>query len=337
MTDAKTIDIVNGKRLRVRDILEEEWGGTFVQEANLVIAAGELRSMRDGEVLYNTVLQERVASICGPLDGGLQPDFLGVIAVSGDLSASDIRDVCRNIADGPRGTWAILVRPDGRCDLWMSNGIGGVRTPSGEKFTLTRKPTENDGFLSLYGEVLSTLIQERRSAIRNEIVDASVAAAAIPVGTRRKGTFHVGDRSWSTLTYDGVAQGHYVGGGDAYRLIMSKPGKRSAFVVESDRFMSLLGIEPIMPEAYAEAGATHEASLPEMRRSAADAAWPIEAERVGLDPRDGMYVHWADEGSCILERRILGGPAQGVTCRIGFQAGSNTIRSIRTFVPAMAS
>lgn len=337
MTEASTIEIVNGCRLRTSQILEEEWGGAFVQEANLVIASGVLRSMRDGETLYDTVLQERVASICAPLDGDLRELFLGEIRIQGDFGGSDMQDACRDMAARPRGAWAILTREDGRSDLWMSNGIGGVRTPSGEKFTLVRRPTERDGFLIAYGAVLSTLIYERRSAIRNEIVDASVAAAAIPLGTKRKGAFHVGDRSWSTLTYNGVAEGHYVGGGNAYKVIMSKPGKRSAFIIETERFMSLLGIEPVMPPAYAQASHEHAQSLPELRRRSADAAWKGIAENAGLDPKDGIYAHWSDMGDDAYVRHIHGGPSKGVTCTLDFVPGTAAIASTRVETPTKVS
>lgn len=319
------IKIANGPRLEAHHLAARPWGGAFMREMDLVIAAGELDSQQTGATLYDAVLQARIADICSALDLDCTPLFDGVTDLgSSDQSDPRVQAAAQRLAALPRGGWAVWRTPEG-CGLYGSDGIGGIRPSYSPVFGPREAMCVSDGFRTAYGSVLGSIVYDRRRHIGNRIAEATIAAAKLEKGTRIKNAA-VGATQWSNVVYDGVVPGYYAGGTDAYRLAVSKPGKRSAYTVNSDALRRIFSLVPTMPDEYQDAGnPQHLQSLRESRMTAAQATWDEHGSSIayGFDPRWGSRAGFSFDGD-VCTRTVLAGQddPRGVF-RITFAPGTS--------------
>jgi hypothetical protein len=310
MTDVKPIEMMNAKSLERSHFEATDWGRDLLRELDLIIAVGELDSMRTGATLYNTVLNSRIADIVAPLDRGLVHEHLGVFDVQ-EMRGEAAQAVGAMLIASPRGTMAVLrthrtggydgIRAGIGYDAWMSNGTGSVDTNSGHKFLCPSERTSETSFRRLYGTVLSMIIHRQRSKAQNAIVEASVAAAGLTPGTKRKGDHYLNGRSWTSATIEKVVVDHYVGGGNAWQVRMTKPGHSKSFICEHSTVMRMFAIAPTMPEQWIDDGnAERLQSLHERREDTAKAMWPAMALSLGLDPEKTKYAELLEEGDALV-------------------------------------
>lgn len=265
----------NITRPTMEKLAEAGWGEAFRREFELVAAANVFREMQTNEILYDTVLEARLAYHCAPLDGGLKEEYLGVIAVP-DAEAADWKraeEAISVLKGKPRGTWAVF-EMGGAYDAYMSDGLGGVATQSGYKFKKTRPDAPDLSFENLYGAVLSYPAYECRNRIKNEILAESFKSHGLQPGHTVKDGY-VGGKRWNKVEFVRVLKGYYVGNSDAVQVRCTRRGvKPKDFAIEPTTFIGLFEVPVVLPERYANPG--NEArltSLPEQRQIAAQEAW----------------------------------------------------------------
>jgi len=333
------IEMMNARSLERSHFEATDWGRDLLRELDLVIAVGELDAMIGRHTLYNTLLNARVADFVAPLDRGLVREHLGLFDVD-DLNSGAAQEIGALLASKPRGAMAVLRmhREDARNgipaglghDAWMSNGDGHLSTNSGNKFMWTNPRVPATEFRHVYGTVLSMIIYRQRSRAVNLIVETSVAAAGLKPGVKVKGDHHLNGRSWTTATIERLVENHFVGGGSAWQVRMSKPGHAKSFICEHAAVMRLFGITPVMPAIWLDPGNADRAlSLHERRLEKAAAMWPAQALELGLDPERTKYADQLGDGDA-LERDVRD-PEQGHAVigsfRIEFTPGTDLVSS----------
>ncbi|QAY80325.1 hypothetical protein [Sphingosinicella sp. BN140058] len=254
----------------------QPWGQAFLREMDLVIAANEFESICQGFVLYDAVLEQRVAAFCRPLDPTVEERFLGVISLEqlGDEPAwMTLKRALASLAEQPRGHWAVYEQA-GRFDSYMSNGVGGTDTASGEKFLSATPAAPNLSFDETFPHVYGYEVYKRRSRIRDEIITASAAAANVQPGRVFKDV-RLSGATWSNVTFVGVMPNYFVGRTNAYKVRATRRGVRAhEFVLEPKAFFSIAKLQPVMPAAYVDDGnRARLQTVGERRGAAAQSLW----------------------------------------------------------------
>lgn len=307
------IELMNSRSLDRSHFEATDWGRDLLRELDLVVAVGELGAMIDRATLYNDVLNARVADFVAPLDRGLVHEHLGVFDVD-DLRSGAAQEIAATLASKPRGAMAVLrrYREDGRNgipagmghDAWMSSGDGTLATNSGNKFMWSTPRVPATEFRQVCGTVLSMIIYLQRSVAKNLIVEASVAAAGIGPGMKVKGDHYLNGRSWRTAAIEKRVENHFVGGGHAWQIRMSKPGLARSFICEDETVMRMFSVPPVMPLEWVDPGnAARVLSLHERRKRKAAELWPGQAGLLGIDPERTRYADLLGDGDA-LERDV---------------------------------
>jgi hypothetical protein len=269
-------DLTKPPRDLATHILDQDWGPAFVREFDLVIAANVHHEMKTREILTDVILAQRVASICRPFDLELREKFLGIVDVPlvvGETNHQTLKRLLQDLAQHPRGHWVIFRKND-KFDAWMSDGIGGTATASGEKFAFRDADSPHINFLSAYAAVFSAMIYHRRNAIYEEIAALSFERANITHGSTLKNVELMG-KTWSKATLVAVLPNYYVGGTSAYKFRLTRRGaKAKEIILERRDVFRIFEIEPILPAQYDDPGyqARHQ-SLHERRTDAAQFLW----------------------------------------------------------------
>lgn len=338
MTDAPRIEFMNARSL-ARDHFEAtDWGRMLLRELDLVIAVGTLDSMRTGRTLYDDVLKCRVADFVAPLDRELVRENLGVVDID-DVKGAAAQEIGRVLVSKPRGAMAVLrtfrqggydgIQPGIGFDAWMSTGDGRVDTNSGHKFLCPSPRTPETEFRRLYGTVLGRIVYEQRGRCRNEIVRASVEAAGLKPGMKVKGDHYLNGRSWTSATIEKLVENHFVGGGHAWQVRMTKPGCGKSFICEHDALMRIFGIEPVMPSQWIDPDNDQRLlSQHERRVAKAAEAWTAHAASFGFDPEKSRYPAYVSDGDA-LERDVFDTAHALVgSFRVEFLPGTDLVSSL---------
>lgn len=227
-------------------------------------------------MLYDVDITRRAAAFCQPLDGDLEPRFLGVIPVPnipGEARYASHKKLLGELARHPRGHWAIYEQ-DGKFDAWISDGIGGTATESGNKFIYDESSAPQLVFENVYATTLGMMVYLRRSQIHAEIIKATLTNSNLSPGTRFKDRRFQG-KNWSNIVFLGVEAGYYCGGGNAYLIRASRRGVRTQeFRLEPNAFFDLLKLDPIMPAQYVDQNNSGRlSSLYERRTAEAQNLW----------------------------------------------------------------
>lgn len=234
------------------------WGGAFVREFDLMVAANEMASAETGLPLYNAAMNEALGARLAALDGGADLRRLPDIEVSltGDAHTHhrEIRDaIDAALAERPRGNWAVIKAGD-RYDAYVSNGCGQVESEACEKFIYTRPTVAAFNDTTMYGHTLSMWAYRRRTQIRNRIEAHSFDTAGLQVGREVK-DIEMNGKRFSRIAYAGVEKGYYSGGGDKYRVVGRRPGaKPTQYLVDAPVLRRFFGIPLAMPPEYDDVG-----------------------------------------------------------------------------------
>ena len=318
------VNITNAKKLARADISQLPWADAYFREMDLVIAAGELDSMVNGTTLYDAVLGARIADFCAPLDRGCESRFDKLIILpSSDFQSEQLQSIAQTLSAQPRGTWQVWQAPDGGFDIWMATGTGTIATPSGYKFSHKRFPGPELDFRTGYAAVIGTIIYERRSQIRNAIVQASVDNAGVQPGTHFRDVLLNGQK-WTNATYIGVDAAHFIGDTNAYTFICSRRGKKSQFKLETSAFMRIVGAEPTMPAEFDDpSNNVRLASIEERRTLAAQAQWPTLAAAIPFDARIGSAARFTVAGDVWTRDVFRPDHSKAGTIEIAFKPNSD--------------
>ena len=255
--------------------LAQSWGPELVREFDLVIASNILDMLRAKGVLYNDLLDARIAAFCQPLDCDLDIKYLGLIdipKIEGEMSYETHRRQLAKLANHPRGHWAIYHNGEG-FDAWMSNGVGGTSTQSGHKFQHKQADHPFISFEGVYASAFSTMSYYRREEIENDIIFASVEAANLQVGDTFKHV-HMKNRTWNAI-YLGTAPSPHDSNKIMFKIRASRRGVKTAeYLLDRRAIFGMLKIDLVMPEAYRDEGNTARCkSLFERRTEAAQGQW----------------------------------------------------------------
>src|SRR3546814_336244 len=231
--------------------------------------------LRTKRTLYNDLLNGRIAAFCQPLDRDLEIKFLGVIripGIEGEMSYETHRRLLAELASHPRGHWAIYHNGEG-FDAWMSNGVGGTTTESGHKFQHKQADHPFISFERVYASVFSTMSYYRREEIENDIIFASVNASNLQAGDVFKNV-HMKNRTWNAV-YLVTAPSPHDPSKTMFKIRASRRGVKTAeYLLDRRAIFGMFKIDPVMAEAYRDAG--NEArckSLLEHRTEASQAQW----------------------------------------------------------------
>jgi hypothetical protein len=241
-------------KIKREDIVASAWGEAFLREMDLIIAANEYASLLSGKTLYNDVLDEHIASLCMPLDQGLDLQQLPTIAVDVDAEHpwKEVPAALKALEGLPRGHWAVFEK-SGRYDAYMSDGHGGTGSHAGHKFTYLAPTAPRLNPIGLYGQVMSMIIYLRRNQIQNRICEYSFEAADLKPGFTIKGDSYVGGKKYSKVVFDELKHGYYVGGGDAISLSLTRQGaKPKETIVSPAGFARLANLDLVMPPEFDE-------------------------------------------------------------------------------------
>lgn len=240
----------------LREILEQkDWGLSFLREMDLVIAVNELESQVQNSTLYNSVLNLKVAEQCAALDKDLQFKQLGLVDIKEDAENpwKAVPEAIKFLADFPRGHWAVF-RFLGGYDAYMSDGVGGVETASGHKFTKTSPQAPDLNAMEMYSHVLSYAIYLRRNQIRNRILEHSFKAADLKPGAIAKNV-RINGKEFSKIELLEIKKGYYVGGSDAVAVKATRRGaKPTGFVLQGDAAVRKFGLEIVIPPEFDDVG-----------------------------------------------------------------------------------
>jgi hypothetical protein len=253
----------------------QSWGPALLREFDLVIAANVFAEMKSGCVLYNDTLNNRIAEFCRPFDRDLQEKCLGIISIpniDGEARGITKSRLLADLAKYPRGHWAIY-ELDGGFDSWISNGVGGTSTLSGNKFMHKSADDPLISFERVYATVFSTMSYYRKSEIENEIIFASVEAANLKPGDSFKKVW-MKRHEWNA-TYLGTCPHPQVPSSICFKIRASRRGVKTAeYLLDRKAIFQAFSLSHVMPAAYEDArNESRRKSLSEARHEAAQALW----------------------------------------------------------------
>jgi hypothetical protein len=331
----QTIDIYNSTKPVAADLAGEPWGPAFLREMDLVVAANVFRNRLDRDFFagYDPV-GLRVAERCLPLDGGADPRFMGVVALSMYMQRDDPawQEAARTLAAMPRGRWQIWSDGQG-FDLFCATGQGRISTPSGSKFQLRRSRAPGLDLLHAYAAVLSRMVYEAHCRIGDEILARTVRDVDLKVGQTWKDK-RIDGREWRNVKFTGIDDERF-GGVRSWRFEVSRQGSRKTYFLKADSLRHLLDLPWIMPETYAvEDGVDRTTTLYERRSVAAQAAFDAMSPLFGFDSRHGSRAGFVQEGDR-LERDVLEVDAVRGSFVVEFAAGTDVVEDA-SFVPGTA-
>ena len=307
----------------------KSWGPAFAREMDLVIAQGALESFRTGQTLYDETLRRRVAAYCLPLDGDVVERSLGVIDVAENPAErwKEVPDAVSVLAGQPRGTWAIF-RKGGRYDAYMSDGIGGVGTASGEKFTYASPEAPDLQFANVYASVISWAVYVRRREIEGEILENSFDVAGSKdgmVATQAR----LGGKEYARVEYAGIMKDRNGPGRDAVEVVAHRRGVRpTRYALEKAAFARTFELPMAMPAAY-EGGPDRLTSVSERRQGIAERTVDALEKPEGL-ARFGSRAHFVERGDELSRFAYIEGDAPGFPSgrvAVTFSAGGEEVLS----------
>ncbi len=247
-----------GKDLDIAYVSARPWGAAYLREHDLMIAANEFAAAQTGQALYNAEFDRACAARLLPLDGECEMRRLETVEVplrdtSRDQHTATQATIRSVLGGAPRGHWAVFRVGDCH-DAYVSNGLGGIATESGKKFTYRSDNAPAFRDVEMYAHVLGMMNYLRRNEIRNAIIAHSVASAQVAVGTGVRDVALKG-KTWSRVEYAGIRAGYYSGGGDAYTVTARRRGVApTGFIVADAVLMRIFGIAHVMPPAFEDAG-----------------------------------------------------------------------------------
>jgi hypothetical protein len=335
MTDNKRIGMVNAKRLGREHFETTEWGKRFLHELDVVVAASVFHERKGDGSLHEDALASRVGDFVRPLDEEYDDTFFGIVKID-DLHGEVAQETARKLVTMPRGAMVIFeaqrqggydgIQPGIDYDAWMSNGGGQLSRNSGHQFFSASPRNFRLENRFLYGSVLSSIVYKQRSIAENAIAEASAAAAVITAGKKFKGDFYIAGRDWTSLTPEEFLPGHYSGGGDAWRVKVSRRGSSQTFIMGAIGLGNALKVERVMPSQWQDARfATECLSLYERRVRAAKEFWSHQAPLAGMDYQKTKYAEYLSNGD-MLERSVIDMPggANG-SFKVHFAPGTEEI------------
>jgi len=330
----KHIDIYNSRNPSAEDFAGETWAPAFLHEMDLVVAANVFRNRLDRDFFagYDPVGQ-RVAERCLPLDGGADPRFMGVVALSMYTRHDDPawQEAAQALAAMPRGHWQIWSDGQG-FDLFASSGTGRICTPSGNKFLARRSRGPRLDLLNAYAAVLSRMVYQAHCRIGDEILARTVRDVDLKVGQTWKDK-RIDGREWKNVKFTGVDDERFAGE-RAWRFEVSRQGSRKAYFLKGDSLRHLLDLPWIMPEQYVvDDGVDRTSSLYERRTIAANAAFDVASKDFGFDSHHGSRAGFVQEGDR-MERDVLEIDAVRGSFVIDFVAGTDAVETA-SFVPGV--
>lgn len=298
-------DANNSKRLMLIDIQGKPWAEAFIREMELVVAANVHRGMCGLETISDAILERRVTEHCAHLDLDCTPRFAGIVTLP---HASTNNPECWPIYDAlaalPRGAFQIWKSPAGGYDIYASNGLGGVSTPSGGKFFHQTARSPWMTFTHAYSAVISTLIHQKRQHIREEITAYTLSLAGIEIWSKHK-NLQINGVTWSNVIYAGIIPNYYSGGGSAYALTASRRGSRKNFFVNQESMLQILGLTPVLPYRFIDPDNDKRIStLAELQQSMCQQAYVQLAAQHQLTAQWGCKAPFHVNGSS-YERTVF--------------------------------
>lgn len=326
------------KKLDRETIGEAPWGSEFLKEVELVVAAAVLHEATTGKTVYDDELNKRVGDFARPLDEEMSEEFLGILEVPPNEDAPFKRfdDVFAFVSRKQRGAWAIL-EADGKYDAIMSDGIGGLGRLPGTPFTYTSSKAPAFNARALYGGALGWLVYNERRRIRESLIEASVAAAAIEPGAVAKHV-SIGSKDYTKIELVRKIDDYYAGGGSAFELKGTRRGVRPVgLIVGPEVMMRAFAIPPVLPEGLRPYdGVDRTRSLMERRQAAGQKAWEMLDGKDDVAPLNTTGAFVADSDTL---RRIVykgeGDPEPWGEFIVDFESGQDVVRDARIEQHAM--
>ncbi len=329
---------------RIKDLGDAPWVAEYAREFALTVAANQFASMASRKTCYNVELEARVAERVMPLDLGLSESYHGVIDVPPHAEEwKRVEEATAFLGEMPRGAWAVF-RMDGGYDAYMSNGLGGVETATGDKFKGNRPGQFT--FERLYADVIASEAYYQRDSVTKAIHAESFARHTVPRGTTVHDEYLGGHRQKKIEYLAPACQTPFasqVSDPDAPVVKATRPGvKAKMLALTPSGFVELFKVPLQLPPGMETAlDEPHRLSTLLERRTAAAAAATAEQLPEGAK-FDNPLAYWRQDGTVLRRSIWLATDAPGAPSRameVEFAPGGDTplaTRPLDAGLPSLA-